>query len=52
MIAQGPSLEPALVLADLDLDAVRRRRREVPLLKEPRMELVSRELGRLLEADR
>jgi predicted amidohydrolase len=52
VIAQGPALEPALVLADLDLDAVRRRRREMPLLKEPRLELVRRELGRLLEEHR
>jgi predicted amidohydrolase len=52
VIAQGPALEPALVLADVDLDAVRRRRREVPLLKEPRLEIVRRELGRLMEADR
>jgi hypothetical protein len=52
VIAPGPAVEPALVLADLDLDAVRRRRREVLLLKESRLELVRRELGRLLEADR
>jgi predicted amidohydrolase len=52
VMAQAPALEPAILLADLDLDAVRRRRREVPLLKEPRMELVRRELGRLLEAER
>jgi len=51
VIAEAPALEPALVFADLDLDAVRRRRREVPLLKEPRLEVVRHELSRLLEAD-
>jgi hypothetical protein len=36
------------VLAELDLGAVRRRRREIPLLKDPRLGLMRRELDRLL----
>jgi len=48
VVAQAPRGEPALVCADLDLGAVRRRRRELPLLKEGRLGLLARELDRLL----
>lgn len=47
LIAQAPVGEPALVTAELDLSAVRRRRREMPLVKEARLALLSRELERL-----
>jgi predicted amidohydrolase len=50
VIAQAPRGEPAVTLAELDLDAVRRRRREMPLVKEPRLELLRRELDRLADA--
>jgi predicted amidohydrolase len=50
VVALAPSHQPALVIADVDLGAVRRRRHEVPLLKEARLALLRRELGRLLEA--
>jgi predicted amidohydrolase len=49
IVAQAPRGEPALVHADLDLGAVRRRRRELPLLKEPRLGLMRREMDRLLD---
>lgn len=47
LVAEAPVDEPALVTADLDLTAVRRRRREMPLVKEARLALLSRELERL-----
>jgi predicted amidohydrolase len=47
LVAQAVMGEPDLVLADLDLAAVRRRRREMPLVKEARLALLSRELERL-----
>jgi predicted amidohydrolase len=46
--ALAPRGEPALVLAELDLCAVRRRRRELPLLKDPRLGMLRREVDRLL----
>jgi predicted amidohydrolase len=48
-VAQAPRGEPAIVHAEVDLYAVRRRRRESPLLKEPRLELVRREVDRLID---
>jgi predicted amidohydrolase len=47
-VALAPRGEPALVLAQVDLGAVRRRRREIPLLKDPRLGLLAREVDRLL----
>jgi predicted amidohydrolase len=38
-----------LVMVDIDLDDVRRRRRQIPLVKEARLGLISREVTRLLE---
>jgi predicted amidohydrolase len=49
VVAQAPRGEAALVHAEIDLGAVRRRRRELPLLKEPRLGLVRREVARLLD---
>ncbi len=51
IVAQAPRHEPALVLAELDLAAVRRRRREMPLVKEARLELLHREFERLANTD-
>ena len=51
VVAQAPRAEAALVHADLDVTAVRRRRRELPLLKEPRLGLIRREIDRLIDAD-
>jgi len=49
VVAQAPRSEPALVHAELDLGAVRRRRREMPLLKEHRLEVIKREVDRLVD---
>jgi predicted amidohydrolase len=48
-VAEGPGHEEALITVDIDLDHVRRRRREVPLVKEARLALLSKELNRLAE---
>lgn len=50
-IAEAPHGEPALVCADLDLSAVRRARREMPLVKEPRLDMLAREFERLANND-
>ncbi len=47
MVVEAPRDEPALITAEVDLAAVRRRRREYPLIKEARLALLSRELDRL-----
>jgi len=49
IVVEGPGHAEALITADIDLDNVRRRRREVPLVKEARLALLSRELNRLAE---
>ena len=48
-MVEGPLHEEALVTADIDLGYVRRRRREVPLVKEARLALLAKELNRLAE---
>jgi predicted amidohydrolase len=48
LVAEAPEDEPAMVIAELDLSKVRRRRREMPLVKEARLGLLSRELDRLV----
>ena len=50
VIAEAPRGEAAVTVAELDLDAVRRRRREMPLIKEARLGLLGRELERLDDA--
>lgn len=52
VIAEAPRHEAAVVLADIELEAVRRRRREMPLVKEGRLSLLRREFGRLADAER
>jgi N-carbamoylputrescine amidase len=47
VVAEAPLDEPALVTVELDLGNVRRRRREMPLVKEARLALLNRELKRL-----
>jgi predicted amidohydrolase len=49
VVAAGPEHEEALVTVDIDLGNVRRRRREVPLVREARLALLSKELNRLAE---
>lgn len=48
VVAQAPLFEPALVVADIDVGAARRHRREIPLVAEARLGLIERELGRLI----
>ena len=48
LVIEAPRDEPALVSADIDLAAVRRVRREMPLVKEARLGLLSREIERLV----
>ena len=48
-LAEAPVDKEALVVADLDLDAVRRRRRQIPLVREARLALLEREIHRLAE---
>jgi len=52
LICKGPYHEPALVLAELDLDQLRRSRARLPLLRDERTALVQRELARILGPDR
>jgi predicted amidohydrolase len=52
LICKGPYHEPALVLAELDLDQLRRTRARLPVLRDERTALVQRELTRILNAGR
>ena len=47
LVAEAPTGESAFLTVELDLAGVRRRRREMPLVKEARLGLLSRELHRL-----
>ncbi len=47
-VAEGPRHEEALVVADIDLDEVRRRRQETPLIQEAHMGLLIKELNRIV----
>lgn len=49
VVAEAPQEVPGLTVADIDIDAVRRRRREMPLIEEARFGLVSREVARLMK---
>jgi predicted amidohydrolase len=49
LVAEAPLDEETLLCVDIDLASVRRRRREVPLLKDARLGMVLREVRRLVE---
>ena len=49
VVAEAPVDDEALVVVDVDVAQVRRRRREVPLVKEARLGLVLREVQRLVD---
>ena len=51
VIAEAARDQEELLVADLDLDSVRRCRRATPLSRNPRLDLVHREAGRLLGLD-
>ncbi len=46
-VIRGPHLREQLILADLDLQQLQRARSRLPLLRDERIELVQRELGRI-----
>lgn len=48
VLATAPEDSEAVLYADLDVAAVRRRRRELPLVREARLALVGREVERLI----
>jgi predicted amidohydrolase len=47
IVYEAPLDQPAVATVEFDLDAVRRRRREMPLVKEARLALLAREVDRL-----
>lgn len=49
VIAEAPTGQEAMLVVEVDLDRVRQRRREVPLVKEARLGVLQRELQRLVE---
>lgn len=49
VIAEAPEGREDLLTVDLDIDDVRRRRRDIPLVKEARLGLIRREIERLLD---
>ncbi|MDQ3147430.1 MAG: amidohydrolase [Actinomycetota bacterium] len=49
VVAEAPAAEEALLVVDVDLAAVRARRHALPLVREARLGLLRRELGRLIE---
>jgi predicted amidohydrolase len=49
LIAQGPYYEEALVTARLDLNQIRRTRTRLPLLRDERVALTIREMGRIVD---
>jgi predicted amidohydrolase len=48
VVAEAPAKEEALLVVDVDVSAARRRRRQLPLLKDARLGLLARELDRLI----
>jgi predicted amidohydrolase len=48
LVAEAPTKEEALLVVDIDVAAARRRRRQLPLLKDARLGLLVRELERLI----
>jgi NAD+ synthase (glutamine-hydrolysing) len=51
LVAQGPYIEEALTVADLDLAQIRRTRTRLPLLRDERHALVRREIERITAGD-
>jgi N-carbamoylputrescine amidase len=50
VVAEATQGREDLVTVDIDLSEVRRRRHQVPLVKEARLGLLQREISRLLQA--
>jgi predicted amidohydrolase len=51
MLAKGPYHEEAMILTEVDLNQLHRTRSRLPLLRDERTSLVSRELGRILSSN-
>jgi predicted amidohydrolase len=51
VLAEAPRLAESILLADLELGRVEERRRELPVLGDPRLDLLRGELGRLSSRD-
>lgn len=49
LVAQGPYYEEALVTANLDMNQIRRTRTRLPLLRDERVALTIREMGRIVD---
>lgn len=49
IVQEGPGHKECLLTADIDFKEVRQRRRRVPLVKEARLALLSKELNRLVD---
>jgi predicted amidohydrolase len=47
LVVEAPRLEEAIAFADVDLDRVEKRRRELPLVGEPRLDFLRAQLERL-----
>lgn len=50
-VAEAPADREELLVVDVDIAEVRRRRREIPLLREARLALLEREIRRLADGD-
>jgi predicted amidohydrolase len=48
VVAEAPKKKEALLVVDIDVSSARRRRRQLPLLKDARLGLLARELDRLI----
>lgn len=48
VVAEAPKKKEALLVVDIDVSHARRRRRQLPLLKDARLGLLARELNRLI----
>lgn len=49
IVAEAPEFDEDILTVEIDLDDVRRRRRDIPLVKEARLGLIRREVERLLD---
>jgi predicted amidohydrolase len=52
VVAEARRLEEELLVVDVDLDRVEERRLELPLVQEPRLDMLRAELERLSKGDR
>jgi predicted amidohydrolase len=48
LVTEAPKKKESLLVVDVDVSLTRRRRRQLPLLKDARLGLLARELSRLI----